>query len=125
MTSNFIWLILAIYFEARNQDPSVQVKIGHTIMNRTIKRSLPVKSVVAQDFQFPWYKELEDGKQVVKDMDALIQCAESAFKVQQERMDGIYFFGANHFYDDSISAPYWAASMHSIGKYGNFYFLRS
>jgi spore germination cell wall hydrolase CwlJ-like protein len=125
MIENMTWLILAIYFEARNQHPSVQVKIGHAVMNRTITRSLSVKGVVAQKFQFPWYRQIQQGTKRVKDMDALVQCAKSAAKVHRERVNGIYFYGADHFFDDSISAPSWAKKLHSLGKFGSFYFFRS
>jgi spore germination cell wall hydrolase CwlJ-like protein len=125
MTSNFIWLILAIYFEARNQHPSVQVKIGHAVMNRTITRSLSVKGVVAQKFQFPWYRQIQQGTKRVKDMDALVRSAKSADECMKQRMNGIYFYGADHFFDDSISAPSWAKKLHSLGKFGSFYFFRS
>ena len=124
MTSNFIWLMIAIYFEARNQPLDVQVLIGHSVMTRTLKREISVKQVCAEKGQFPWYKKLKNSKLIIDDVASLIRAADAAFKVQAERMDGIYF-DADFFYSDDISPPYWAKVFEPRGKYGAFYFFKS
>ena len=129
MTENFLWLIIAIYFEARNQSFDTKVKIGHAVMNRVKRRGISVKEVVAEPNQFPWYNKILTGEKVIggdkQEVDALIVCAEAAFRVEKDRMNGEFFFDCDHFYDDSIEKPYWAPSMTYLGKYDDFYFFKS
>ena len=127
MITNITYLILCIYFESRNQDMSTKIKIGHVVMNRMVKSDKSIKDVVTKPWQFSWMNEsMKTGKlPPVDDYKAYIECSEAAMKVLDERIDGKDFFGATHFYDDSIPAPYWVPSMKKdLGKFGNFYFYK-
>ena len=129
MTENMIWLIIAIYCEAANQSLETNVKIGHAVLNRTIKRRMSIKEVVSEPHQFPWYQEILNGNKVLggnsQEVDALVKAAEAASICYEERNAGYYFHLVDHFYSDDIDEPYWASSMKYAGKFDNFYFFRS
>lgn len=123
MIENFTWLVLCIYFEARNQPLEAKVTVGHVIMNRMIQSNSSIKDVVTKPYQFSWMNT--DVAPSIDDYQAYIDCETAAIEVLNQRMDGKDFFGADHYYDDSIEPPYWTKSMKFIAKVGAFYVYKS
>ncbi len=123
MITNMTWLVLCIYFEARNQPLEAKTMVGHVVMNRMVKSDMSIKDVVTKPWQFSWMNtELPPA---VKDYNALIECTEAAIEVLNQRLDGKDFFGADHYFDDSIKPPSWSSKMKPLGKVGAFFVFKS
>lgn len=124
LVSNFMWLTLCIYFEARSEGVEGMVAVGHVILNRVEKRDISIESVVKQPSQFSWTLANDPQKRTVNDIDSLVRAAEAATKVCEERMDGKDFFGANHYFNWKQVLPEWAKSMKLVKRIGDHDFYK-
>ena len=124
MNENILWLALCIYFESRGEPIEAQLGVGHVVLNRTAAKHMSVKQVVQQPYQFSWYNE-DVEPPVIRELSAFADCMDSALECLKQRLQGETFLGADHFYDNSIDAPYWAKEMTLIAQRGRILFYKS
>jgi len=117
-----LWLAICIYHEARGEPKEGQIAVAHVIMNRVRERDKSVEQIVLQPFQFSWANN--NRRPPIKNYAALSECLDSAMVCLSERMQGVDFDGANHYFADSIRPPVWASKMRKIGKIGAHVFYR-
>ena len=118
-----VWMSFCIYYEARNQPLEAQIMVGHTCLNRSVKRKMTVKEVIQQPKQFSWYSR--GFVPLPRETEAFIKAMEAAVKVYFRHYCGMRLGGVDHFYSDDIDTPYWASGMKRLGKVGAFYYFRS
>jgi len=123
ISKQLIWIAICIYHEARNQPEEGQIAVGHVILNRAEKRSMTAKEIILQPSQFSWAND--GARPAIKDYASLEKSCEMAERCLSERTEGKNFFGADHYFADSISMPSWAKKMRLIKKVGNHSFFKA
>lgn len=116
LITNFMWLTMCIYFEARNQSEEGMLAVGHVIMNRVEQRNASLEAVVRAPYQFSWTNKNDPQKRIINDMDALVKAANIATKVLEERMNGKDFWQADHYFNWKEVLPKWADKMTFIKR---------
>jgi N-acetylmuramoyl-L-alanine amidase len=122
-SKELLWLSINSYHEARGEPFEGIVAVCHVVLNRTLRRSMGVKEVVLQPWQFSWAntKPLPG----IKDLEGLERCMVAAEECLKEREQGITLEDADHYYADYIDKPKWADSMEHICTIGRHLFYRS
>jgi len=122
---NVLWIAIAVYFEARNQELPGKEVVAYCVMNRAVKRKLSPKEVVRQKKQFSFYNARVIPP--IKEGLAFIDCVQVAAKCFIKHKLGYRAGSIDHYYDKSLESnpPRWAATMKSLGRVGDFYIFRS
>lgn len=121
---NLVWISLCVYFEARSEPNQAQLMVAHSIFNRSIKRKLTPKQVIQQPHQYSWYEGFKGRNLQVEDWESFIKAVQIALWAFVRHKLGLRMGGVDHYYDDSINTPSWAAAMKPLGKLGAFYYFR-
>ena len=124
MIETLVYMTVCIFFEARSECFDAKMMVGHSILNRSVRRKLTPAEVVKQPKQYSWYHERTQTIKI-RDIEDLLKCAEVAVKCYARHQVGLRLGKVDHYYDDSINPPYWAASMKPLGKVGAFYYFKS
>lgn len=122
MIYQIVYLAICIYHEARGEPADGQVAVGHVIMNRVAKSDKSVKDVVFSPWQFSWANAGQ--RPPISDYESFAQCINSAMICLQERLEGMDFNGANHYFAEYIPKPEWANKMKFLWKIGKHLFYK-
>ena len=118
------YLILCMFYEARGEDLSGKIAVGHVILNRARERGLTVEQVVKEPHQFSWYDPSKSHVIPQSGDREMEDCIRAAFMLGVEVMDGKNLDGANHYYNPHKVSPSWADDMTEVAVIGNHRFLR-
>ena len=128
MSSNIIFMALCLWREARGESVACRIAIAYVIMNRVLHPKWGWKSDIMQVIFMPMqFSSLTDPKDkqltlwpASNDVQWL-ECVKIAEQVVYG--DAINPIGAaNHYYDISIPAPYWAKDSNFIIQIDNIKF---
>ena len=122
------YLALTIYREARGEPLAAKIGVAWTVLNRVAHPTWwgnSIDAVVSKRYQYSSFTDPAD-KQLTK-WPVLTDVAwQNCLQCAIECLNGTLAdptSGATHYYDDSITAPYWIAGAKYCGKLGrlNFY----
>lgn len=113
-----LWLALNVYFEARSEPVIGQLAVVHVVMNRMENRHLTAKEVVLQPAQFTW--TMQQSSYWPKNTKVFLKCVKVA---EQGMHQKDFTHGATHYHLQTIH-PYWADSLHRVGKWGSHIFYK-
>ncbi len=118
MIEAIFWLALNVYHEARNQEQLDQIAVAHVVINRSKSRSLPIKQVIFQPFQFSWTFQKEDY--FPHDTKAFLECTKSAIAA----VEGRDFTGGALYYHNINMIPEWSNRLEYTSTYGAHSFYK-
>ena len=117
-------VIKALIAEAYGEGPEGMRRVAETILNRSVIRGLTPEEVVRQRAQFTGLTNPGPAAKKAWDNPDAVAAAEAAWQLAQDAGDPTG--GADHYYaQNTIDAPWWAASMTPKGQYGGHTFLSS
>lgn len=115
MIESLLWLSLTVYHEARNQEYLEQLAVAHTVINRSVQKSKPIKKIVLRDKQFSCYN---DGIKMPDDPKAFV----TSLHVAWTAMNGKDFTRGAKFYHTKKVKPKWRNTVSYIGEFGSHKF---
>ncbi|PID76050.1 MAG: cell wall hydrolase [Deltaproteobacteria bacterium] len=118
LLEGFLWLTLNVYHEARSEPQIGQVAVALVTLNRASQRSLPVKQIVQEPYQFSW--TLQKESYTPQNPKAFLDCMQSAY-LALENED--FTDGATHYHLNTI-APYWISQYTYLDQYGSHKFYK-
>lgn len=118
-------IALAIYHEARSEPLEGQIAVGLTVLNRTYHPNWPDSAceVIAQAYQFPWYREGMAQAFRPQERSAFIRARALAEALATGRIRSTLEDRATCFYHERMDSPEWRHWFPIIAKIGAHIFL--
>lgn len=127
--SDFLWLALTVYYEARGE-PTVGMKaVTKVIMNRARRKNKSIKQIVLKPMQFSCYNGgLASEILKIRELPTFIKVADTVQEAMAEWEGGDNLGGADHYYAlagmKGNKPPSWAAGMRLIIEINNHRFYK-
>jgi len=125
----FIWVVLTVYLESRNQPDIGERAVVKVILNRAMMKNWPLKDVTLARKQFTcWNDGIEDSSNWITEIATFANTAWNCFEALNEWQNGDTLMGATHYYAIKGMVdgkpPWWSPGMEFITEIQGHRFLK-
>lgn len=130
LPQGFIWVVLTVYLEARNQPDIGEREVTKVILNRAHKNNWPLKDIVLARKQFSvWNKGVDHKDNWIKEIIVFVNTSKNCEQAYEEWSNGDNLHGATHYYSPKsmipkYSVPYWVPKMTFVKQTDDHKFYR-
>lgn len=121
---SLIWMVLTLFFEARNQPIEGQVAICHVVLNRAEQRGTSPLEEIQRPFQFSWTIDGIQLDELMNDPESLEKAIRASTQCLKERVEGKTFGLSTHYYNPKQASPGWRKNMVVVKRIKDHIFLK-